>query len=62
MTTREAAIAAAGEALAHVEAVAARMTARDQATAAHEPGGPTVEQLEHKIRALRATRTNTTAA
>ncbi len=55
MTTRDQAIAAAGEALAHAEAAAARMTPREQAEAAWESDEiATVDELETQIRKLRA--------
>ena len=55
MTTRDEAIAAAGEALAYAEAAAAQMTPREQAEAAWESDDiATVDELETQIRALRA--------
>lgn len=53
--TRQEAIAAAGDVLAHGEAAAARMTPREQAEVAWESDEiATVDELEHQIRALSA--------
>lgn len=54
MTTREQAIAAAGQALADALERLASRSPREAALAAHYPGGPSVEVLEARIRARRA--------
>lgn len=53
MTTREDAIRQAGEVLAAARVAAAQMTPRELAEAAWTPGGPSVEELEERIRAER---------
>ncbi|HSX68773.1 hypothetical protein [Nocardioides sp.] len=51
--TREECIAAAGRALAEARALCAAMTPREQAEAAYQPGGPSVEEIEDRIRERR---------
>lgn len=54
MTTREEAIAAAGQVVAQMRAVVAQMTPREQAEAAWTPTcGLTVDELEDRIRRRR---------
>lgn len=53
MTTRAEAIAAAGRVLAEGIAEQASRTPRAAAEAAYVPGGPTIDELEDRIRALR---------
>lgn len=47
--TEQECIDAAGAVLAASDAAIARMTPREQAEAAHTPGGPSVEDLEGRI-------------
>lgn len=56
MPTREEAIAAAGQVLALVRAELADLTPREQAEAAYTPTGPSVDELEDRIRARRGLR------
>lgn len=51
--TRESCIAEAGAALADALAELDEMPARQAAEAAHRPGGPSVDELERRIRAER---------
>ncbi|MEX2984553.1 hypothetical protein [Streptomyces sp. C36] len=54
-TRRRAAVSAAAAALVRDAAVCARMTPREQAEAAYRPWiGPSVDELEQRIRARRA--------
>jgi hypothetical protein len=52
--TYEQAIAAAAQVLVDARAHMARLTARQAAEEAYVPGGPSVDELETKIRHLRA--------
>lgn len=52
--TREECIAEAGAALAEALAERDRMTPRQAAEAAHRHGGPSVDELERRIRAQRS--------
>ncbi|SES21173.1 hypothetical protein SAMN04488000_118131 [Lentzea albida] len=53
MTTREEAIRAAGTVLAHIRHLIATRTPRESAEAAWVPGGPSLDELERRIRVLR---------
>ena len=53
MVTEQECIDAAGAVLAASDAAIARMTPREQAEAAYTPGGPSVDELEERIRARR---------
>lgn len=50
--TREQAIADAGQILARARLDLVEKSPRESALAAHVPGGPPVEELERRIRAL----------
>lgn len=52
--TRQECIDAAGAALAQALAEQDELTPRQAAEAAHRPGGPSVDELEHRIAAQRA--------
>lgn len=53
--TKDECIAAAGRALAEAHARREALSPRAAAEAAHRPGGPTVDELEARIRAQRDT-------
>lgn len=52
MTTRTEAIAAAGRVFARAKADLLEKPPRESAEAAYVPGGPSVDELEQRIRAL----------
>lgn len=51
--TREECLRAAGRALAEARAICAGMTPREQAEAAYQPGGKSIDELEDLIRQQR---------
>lgn len=51
--TTEQAIGRAATAYANLRATCAQLTPREQAEQAYHPGGPSVEELEDRIRARR---------
>lgn len=53
MTTQSEAIAKAGQTLATARSVADQMTPRELAEVAHRAGGPSVDELEDRIRGRR---------
>jgi hypothetical protein len=56
--TRDDAIAAAGQILTDARALRDSLTPREAAEAAYRPGGPSIDELENRISAMRSKQHN----